>query len=680
MHELDRIQRMLQGEQRLAAIEKIDALLAQHPDRPSLLMIKLETQLAMDEAEAAVQTLDRLVEVDVKNPSVPAMQALVAIVGKRDLAAAVNYLQDAFERSDGNLPSSIYHPLLLVAQMFARVGLPLAAKGHAQLIVALSEGKDEQSAQALMRLNQARNIPQILREPMNLYGCPENVTWRIEFDSAMRDIYRGRWRVAARHLSAMAIRILDAPAILYNLAIVYGWLGDNEKAVKSLQDFARIRDVPLDERVHALAVAEALGVDRRHGVEIVELTFPLADFEAFSERCVTSPQLVAVDVDSLDLQDEDQPRPRAIYSLLDRNKPADNKVPSVDEVPVLLGSILLYGKQTDRDAQLVLNASRPQVAAARDAIAQITGVTLGEPSSEQQAGFTNWTEAQVFRKHYFAPERTPDQMRLLHLELRRQAIFNRLPDEKCPFLDDKTPREAAQDNKYKPVLLAHLLNMELALQEEIDLNPLRKDLGLPEIEAIDAATGDFDRAPVHRLGRVDVTKLSDEQLLSVYRRSYAVMAVGPLRHAAAEVVNRESLEQKIDKVEAYDILSDIASSSDDALAYLEKARKLATQEGDSPAAWLVDEMELRLIRREFERFVQLFKEIESRYLKEPGIAQAMLQVLSRFGLVTPDGRVMMPVPKEAAESADGKLWTPDSEPSATSGDSSGSKLWVPGMD
>ena len=76
----------------------------------------------------------------------------------------------------------------------------------------------------------------------------------------------------------------------------------------------------------------------------------------------------------------------------------------------------------------------------------------------------------------------------------------------------------------------------------------------------------------------DATKtgaLSDEQLLVVYRRAYSVMAVRALRAVALEVIDRPSLDEKIDKVEAYDILSDVANDSDEALAYLEKARQLA---------------------------------------------------------------------------------------------------------
>ena len=207
---------------------------------------------------------------------------------------------------------------------------------------------------------------------------------------------------------------------------------------------------------------------------------------------------------------------------------------------------------------------------------------------------------------------------------------------------------------------------------------------------IDASTVDLERLPVHRFSLLKFPELTDDQLLTVYRRAYAVMAVWPLRQIALEVISRKSLDDKIDKVEAYDILSDVAPTTDEALEYLSKARKLATSEGESPAAWLIDELEIRLLRGEAEKFIQLLKEIQTRYIKEPGIAPSLIEVLSRYGLITPDGRIMIPASGDAAAAADQAA---DSDrrrvdarrrrplPRPIAGEAKPeSKLWIPGMD
>ena len=101
--------------------------------------------------------------------------------------------------------------------------------------------------------------------------------------------------------------------------------------------------------------------------------------------------------------------------------------------------------------------------------------------------------------------------------------------------------------------------------------------------------------------------------------------------------------------------------------------------------WLVDEMQLRLLRGEAEKFQLLMKEVQNRYMKEPGVAQALLSMLQRFGLVGPDGNAVAP-PAGAADQAaqpvgaasDGGLWTPDGSAAPQGGKEQGeSKLWIP---
>ena len=47
-NDLDRIQRMIEGEQRLAAIDKIDALLQKHPQNGAHLLLDFARQYAAD--------------------------------------------------------------------------------------------------------------------------------------------------------------------------------------------------------------------------------------------------------------------------------------------------------------------------------------------------------------------------------------------------------------------------------------------------------------------------------------------------------------------------------------------------------------------------------------------------------------------------------------------------------
>ncbi len=233
VHELDRVHRMIQGEQRLAALEKLDSLLVKYPQRPSLLMLKADVELALREASKAQATLQQLVQVDPHNPSAQALLALVQTIEDQDVEVLVRQLQQAFAVANSVITSRMYDALIMVSLRLARQGFPAAAMGHLRLAYAVSEAKDDRCTSMLMQMSQARSIPLLLREPLELTGCPEQVTWKKEFRAAMAEVALGPWLSAADRLLDMSRRILDAAPILQNLAVLRTWLAQNEDAVEA---------------------------------------------------------------------------------------------------------------------------------------------------------------------------------------------------------------------------------------------------------------------------------------------------------------------------------------------------------------------------------------------------------------------------------------------------------------
>ena len=86
--------------------------------------------------------------------------------------------------------------------------------------------------------------------------------------------------------------------------------------------------------------------------------------------------------------------------------------------------------------------------------------------------------------------------------------------------------------------------------------------------------------------------------------------------------------------------------------------------------------------------MQLIDHIQRQHAREPGVAQALVQLLMQTGLVGPDGRLAMGGPPAAGASSQaasplvvpgaaaepGKLWTPDAPQSTGEKKSS---LWLP---
>ena len=329
-HELERVERMIQGEQRLAALEKLDSLLVKYPDRPSLLMLKAEVELALKEWPKAESTIERLLQVDPRNPSVQALPAILQGIRGQDIHLAVEQLQHAFAVADSCVTARMYEAIMMLSVRLLRQGYPAAAKGHLQLALALSDAKDERCTSLLMQLNQSRSIPLLLREPLDLMPCPDNVTWSIEFQAAMAEVYRGRWLSGAQKLADMSKRILDAVPILQNLAVLCTWLAQNREAVQAFRALSRIRDLPLDDRVHAEALAQLLDQESdAQQIDMLQLTFELADIEPLMEQCLSSKKLRQLAVDAAASEGEEPP-PKAVFDVLDRPMPPTGQAPAGD--------------------------------------------------------------------------------------------------------------------------------------------------------------------------------------------------------------------------------------------------------------------------------------------------------------------------------------------------------------
>ena len=187
-----------------------------------------------------------------------------------------------------------------------------------------------------------------------------------------------------------------------------------------------------------------------------------------------------------------------------------------------------------------------------------------------------------------------------------------------------------------------------------------------------------------RLTRLDVKKLSDDDLLITYQRAILYSAGRLLRKVGPELVSRPGIKGKVDFADVYELMSRLAGSSDEAIEFIRKAQEVAVAGGESPARYLMAEIPLRLERREVDEFRRLFERLSSKHIKEPGVAQALQQLLYQLGILRPDGSMASPGPAPGAPAAApaSGLWTPDQGAPAAAAPAAGgkSKLWVPGMD
>jgi hypothetical protein len=275
---------------------------------------------------------------------------------------------------------------------------------------------------------------------------------------------------------------------------------------------------------------------------------------------------------------------------------------------------------------------------------------------------------------------------------RRELIYEKWADVPRAHLDGRTPREAASQEAYRVRVAAAVLLLEQVGQHmnwDMDFNDLRRRLGLPPTETIDPAAVNLRRLPLTRFTRLNVEKLSDDDLAVAYQRAAAHQHLESLGALAKEALRREALSDKIDRAAAHRILSQTATNPKEALEHLQKCREIVVKRGESPAALLLEEFRFRLLSGNgLEECDRILQRIRANHLSEPGVAQALYQTLVEFGIITPDGRSAMGAPPRAPAAAEGsvpvapeagaKLWAPGSPTPAA--EEKKSKLWMPGMD
>jgi tetratricopeptide (TPR) repeat protein len=688
--ELDKIIRAVQGEQRASALDHIHHLIAEKGPRNALLAVKADVQLSLGKFEDADATIDEFLAASPDNPVALSLSAIHAC-SQDDLESAIEDLQQAMEHLDGMLAPSVYSAIGVVAQTLLQAGDVLAARGHLLMQAGLAGDQDENPVRLLMRINMLREVPLLLKQDYMYADCPEGVEWADDFDAAKKLALRGAWIAACEALDALEVKYPGQAAILRNIAILSGWVGQRDEAVVAWKKYARLKDVPLDEAVEAEALAQMLDpaaeVDE---IDSVTVIYTVPDTEKLMELCLSDKRISKMPVDLSQLSAEGEPPPKAAFWLLDKPVPESGLELAREAIPNVLGEMYIFGKRTDRDARIEFSILRDEMFdAAKAALTEVLGEFVIDSPLEEVAGQVPKVTAALTWRWRLPDDTPPARRRELVAQQRSEVMLTRWPEVALKALGGKTPRQAAADPKLKVPTLAAILLLELGSEQnanEFDFNELRKALNLPTRDMIDPAGIDALKISIVKVPLLDVAKVSDEDLLMLYRRVVLKHASEAIRHLAKEVLHRSSLNDKVDKNETYDLLIRTAAGANDALSYVADAKKTAADAGQSPARWLLAELSIRLSTADTAECQKLVQTLQTRYMQEPGVAQGLYEILVSYGVISPGsmpagsrrGAAPQMPAAPAAPAAASKLWTPDAPAAAGGGEKS--KLWIPGMD
>jgi len=681
--ELQKIDRMLEGEQHLACLQYIEHLERQHPDRPCLLATKIALLRMTGRSNEVAATVTHFLEKHPNNPIALAESAILQAVA-RNGRDAVGALQRLLNSSEGPIDRRVYEAIGAVAEILLNYGDWLAGRALLQLQMVMAE-EDPHPVEMLVGINRSSQVPLLLKDDPPIATCPDDAPWKAQFEEAMAPTRKGDWQGAAEKLAALAEEVSDSPAIWRNLATLRGWLADRDGCIEALRKLAAL-DVPLEEAVEAEACAMLCSDDPLDdSMEMNNLRREIQDVERVQAAFSLDSRTLQIPFDPSSFSDEENPPPTSAYLLLDRPIPQSAEGITWESLSRVLGQAMIYGRQTDRAARMeIIGVAASDIERIGALLEEMVGDALGSETEKEVLAHVSASQELLQNKWRPPDDVTPEALQELAKEYRRNALLKRWPEVKLGTLDGKSPREAVQDKVYRVRVLAAILVLDCWLEQMpggFDFDELRSELGLPTLGLIDPDETPVDDLPLVRLSRVMVEKLSDEVLADSFRRSVAFGVSAALKKFGQAVVDRPGLQGDEVQFQAYRYLSQTAEDPDAALQYIERGRAATLAANHSCAPWDLLELPLRLMRSEGDEISRLVQHVQQQHFEEPGVAEAMMRFLVQIGVIRPDG-----TPTEMPPEPDGSvvvgadqppaepegIWTPDGQESG-----GGKKLWTP---
>jgi tetratricopeptide (TPR) repeat protein len=680
LHELGKIDHMLAAEQRQACVDYIAQLEAKYPDRACLLTTKALVLHSLEQDDAALAAADRVLATQPTNPVALAVRAMVLSEGD-DPTSALRPLHQALVACGSQVPQRVFEAVGVVAEALLSEGYVVAALAH--LVWQVHVKADYEPALLLAyRIQTTSGVPLSFKDiRLDFEPAPEGVAYKAEFDAALREANGTHWLKAAEEFDALMFRAAGCAALWHNLGRLRAYLGNEAGAADALRRYASL-DVPLDDAVEAEMLAHLLDPKNSEAtVDQLRIRYQPADFDAAMATFSVSPMALQEPLEGLASDNPDEPPPRAMFTVLDRPMPESGRELTEQDLPELLGFALFYGRQTDREPRLELVCDRPHLERAKAALQKIVSDGLGSAVSEEAVTRLPVQQFAITGSWRVPNDTPPDRVEPLSIERRRRFIFEQWTSEPSPLFGGRSPRQAGSDRTSRIAVLAAIALWELNYGESIDFNELRRRLELPLAEPIDPTTTNLGELPLVRLHRLDLKKLSDEQLAPVWRRAVLFRARLACSRLAVEVASRPSMSAA-DRAQAHGMLASLSNNIEQGLEHLGRARQLSKSGGNSCAGWDLEELSLRLAAGKLEGFMDLVQHISTAHRNEPGVLERLFQFLYEAGLIDEQGRPMraaaqptseLVVPGGAAAAA-GKIWTPGADVS----EEKKSSLWVPG--
>ncbi len=585
--DLETIMRLAEGGQELAALDRINQLLAKTPNTAWLLAIKCELSLAMQEFETFRETAIRFLKLKPDNPLALVMRAMVACNDDEPLENAARYLLQGMSESRETFPTMTIPAIQVLIRTMADKG-KLSMVGYwCDVLSSMMPNAepDEESPLKDPTLNLLAKTP--ARVVDSAQGSSKE---RLAEVTALTRTFR--YPQAETKLRAILRDVPDQPTVLSHLLRAQHAQLDQEGAYATAKKLSENMQISADDRAHFLALAFEIEPEQKS-----------IDSPMMVRYCeVDSDERIHEALDKLDIaqsysgQEAEQMRhfyaaavndevpAKRVFAVYDRPFSVDQAqiigAPAVDgsEIAQFVATVVTFGKQTDRPARVLVVARHlAQQKSQLDRLLET--LQLGNEITDHQIPTSSPYPLLLRRPKVLVA--TPGAQ--LSIEQRGRELVEDFLNCQLPILENQTILEAAQDERKRAVirgLLVHLEGEQSFVVPRSSIDEVYSRLNLPRPTlTVNPQSESIQLTSVIDLDRIDSHQLSDNQLQAIAGRAVALGAYRTYFHSATEILSRDSLKESPSRVAALSGMISFETTLDGKIQYcaeleetLEKAK------------------------------------------------------------------------------------------------------------
>ncbi|MDB4540008.1 hypothetical protein N9231_06250, partial [Saprospiraceae bacterium] len=669
--------------QGLAALEQLERTIAKWGPKDCLLTIQTHILIVNGEIEKARQSNELFVKNNPGHSTGFHHQALIHLADG-NMRQAVESLQDAMDSITGSeIPLSLANAFRMIGLGLLSSGHLVGARAHLQFAYALKGGKDDELNRMIYETFRMPGTSILLKGEFRLPPVNEDVPWAKKYANANRAMDRGQFRKSLKFLKNIDQEFPDQLAIVQGIATLHLFLGNIEEIPPAWRRLSLLPEISDIAAVEAEGMAQlfdkATDSDK---MDVIRVSYELSDGDKANEiasACSRLTPLAAIGEDPF----QEGPPPRSGFYVLDKDKLNSADDVNLDSLPNVSGELLFYGKQTDRPARMEWVSAKNDEFVQEQQYLEMTFATVVQGTPKQQKVAEASALQAVVAWNWHLPDSVTREMHsTLVKQKRTEVLKNGWANFEFACLDNQTPRQAANDPKYRIPLLALLMNIEQSVDgqyhDDLAIKEMRDELGIDGLELIDpTGLGQFKLSPVQQQ-YLEFKNLTSNQLVDIQTEAVSIGNVVVLKRTVPEVLKRTEIKQ-IPRDVSFSMMAQLTDDETESLDYLAQARSEAVKADRPIGTYLVQEFEFRLSRGLTEKLPVLLDTIKRNHLDEPEVEYHLVRVLRKYNLMEGGPEDAGPTaPEDSA--AVSPTWTPDGNSGEAGEDPESDKpsqLWLP---